>query len=87
MRGTSVPSVYGLLHEANFVLLSSPRAEPSADARDYRDRCVMVTGELATDHPDWAGLDALLIRPDGYAAWAHRHADPPAAPPLTAWLS
>jgi len=87
LRGASVPSVYGLLHEARFVLLTAPHAEPPADARAYRDRCVVVTGELATDRPEWAGLDALLIRPDGYVAWAHRDGDEPAAVPLAAWLS
>jgi hypothetical protein len=85
--GVPAPSVYGLLHEAKFVLLTSPRAEPPADAGQYRDRCVMVTGELdAGGRPGWAGLDALLIRPDGYVAWAHRDGDPPAVPPLAAWL-
>jgi len=87
MQGTSVPSVYGLLHQAKFVLLASPHQEPPRDAATYRDRCVMVAGELAAGHPDWAGIDALLIRPDGYVAWAHRDGDPPAAPPLAAWLS
>jgi hypothetical protein len=68
------------------VLLTSPRQGPPRDAAPYGDRCLMVTGELATDHPDWAGVDALLIRPDGYLAWAHRDGDQPADPPLAAWL-
>ena len=42
-----------------------------------------MTAELAGDYPEWAGLRAMLIRPDGYIAWA-THADD--APPLAAWL-
>ena len=44
----------------------------------------MVTAELVGDHPDWTGLRAVLIRPEGYVAWAS--ADPGAAPPLASWL-
>ena len=36
-----------------------------------------MTAELAEDYPAWAGLRAVLIRPDGYLAWATRTADPP----------
>ena len=43
----------------------------------------VVTAELASDHPEWAGVRALLIRPDGYIAWA---SDADDAPPLAAWL-
>jgi hypothetical protein len=42
-----------------------------------------VTAKLAGDHPEFAGLRALLIRPDGYIAWATTADDPP---PLARWL-
>jgi hypothetical protein len=38
---------------------------------------------LAGDHPEWAGVRAMLICPDGYLAWAARGDD---APPLDTWL-
>ena len=38
-----------------------------------------MTAELARDHPEWAGVRAMLIRPDGYIAWA---SDADDAPPL-----
>jgi FAD binding domain len=43
----------------------------------------VVTAELAGDHPEWAGVRALLIRPDGHVAWATRGDD---VPPLDTWL-
>ena len=42
-----------------------------------------MTAELAGDHPEFAGIRALLIRPDGYIAWATAADDPP---PLARWL-
>jgi len=42
-----------------------------------------VTAELAGDDPDWACIRAMLIRPDGYIAWATSADDPP---PLASWL-
>jgi hypothetical protein len=42
-----------------------------------------VTAELAEDHLAWASLRTVLIRPDGYVAWATPASDPP---PLAAWL-
>jgi hypothetical protein len=47
-------------------------------------RLDIVTAELAGDHPEWAGVRAMLIRPDGYIAWATHAED---APPLATWLS
>jgi hypothetical protein len=38
---------------------------------------------LARDNPDFAGIRALLIRPDGYIAWATAADD---EPPLDSWL-
>ena len=43
----------------------------------------VVTATLAAHHPDWSDVRALLIRPDGYLAWATTADDPP---PLGTWL-
>ena len=58
---------------------SGRRAVPAG----YADRLDVVTAELAEDHPAWAGLRTVLIRPDGYLAWATRATTPP---PLATWL-
>ena len=42
-----------------------------------------VTAVLARDYSGFAGIRALLIRPDGYIAWATAADDPP---PLARWL-
>ena len=42
-----------------------------------------MTAELAGDAAEFAGVRALLIRPDGYIAWATAADDPP---PLARWL-
>ena len=86
LRGAPAPSVYGLLHQGTFVLLATPQ-QAAADHQQYSDRLATVTCELADDRAEWAGLRALLIRPDGYAAWAAHESEPPADPPLRAWLS
>ncbi len=56
---------------------------PSAAPAAFADRLDIVTAELAGDRPEWAGVRAMLIRPDGYIAWA-THTDD--APPLASWL-
>jgi hypothetical protein len=89
LRGAPASSVYGLLNEAMFVLLTPPRqAGPphSGDVQKYSGRLAVVVAELADTSPDWAGLRALLIRPDGYVAWALPESEPPAEPPLSTWL-
>jgi hypothetical protein len=43
----------------------------------------VVTATLAGHHPDWSDVRAMLIRPDGYLAWAATAAD---TPPLDTWL-
>jgi 2-polyprenyl-6-methoxyphenol hydroxylase-like FAD-dependent oxidoreductase len=82
-------TVFGLLHPARFVLLNLGSAAPGPagsawpfQAR-FAGRLDIVTTELAGDHPEWAGLRAMLIRPDGYIAWATDGDD---APPLDTWL-
>jgi 2-polyprenyl-6-methoxyphenol hydroxylase-like FAD-dependent oxidoreductase len=89
LRGAPAASVYGLLNEAMFVLLTPPRQEReplSGDTRKYTGRLAVVAGELTDASPDWAGLRALLVRPDGYIAWALHESEPPAEPLLSTWL-
>jgi 2-polyprenyl-6-methoxyphenol hydroxylase-like FAD-dependent oxidoreductase len=81
LRDAPAATIFGLLHSAKFVLLNLGPA-PVAPA-GFADRLDVVTAGLATDHPVWAGIGAVLIRPDGYAAWASRADD---VPPLATWL-
>ena len=84
LRDAPAATIFGLLPAAKSVLLSlgSAAAAPAGSA-GFADRLDVVTAELATDRPEWAQVRALLIRPDGYVAWASREGD---APPLAAWL-
>jgi 2-polyprenyl-6-methoxyphenol hydroxylase-like FAD-dependent oxidoreductase len=84
LRGAPAPTVFGLLRGARFVLLRLTDDEPHGG--DYGGCLDVVTAELAEERPDWAGVRAMLIRPDGYLAWALRDGDPPAEPPVAAWL-
>jgi 2-polyprenyl-6-methoxyphenol hydroxylase-like FAD-dependent oxidoreductase len=95
LRGAPAPSIYGLLHQAKFVLLTTPRqagqagqpGQPqAADHLRYQDRCAVVTAELADDRPGWPDISAMLIRPDGYLAWVLPESEPQEDPPLSAWL-
>jgi 2-polyprenyl-6-methoxyphenol hydroxylase-like FAD-dependent oxidoreductase len=81
LRGAPAASVSGLLHPAKFLLLTQGAAE--AVPAGYEDRLAIVTAQLATERPDWASVRSLLIRPDGYIAWA---ADTEDSPPFRAWL-
>ncbi len=74
-------TIFGLLHPAKFVLLSLGPA--TAAPAGFEDRLDVVTAELGGHYPEWAGVRALLIRPDGYLAWATGADD---APPLATWL-
>ena len=64
-------------------------AQPGAPGRrptlqdGFADRLDTVTAELAGDIGEFAGVRAMLIRPDGYIAWATSADD---APPLGSWL-
>ncbi len=89
--GAPAATIFGLLHPAKFVLLNLGSAAPAPAGpapagpapAGRADRLDIVTAELAGDNPEWAGVRALLIRPDGYIAWATRADD---APPLASWL-
>jgi len=89
LRGTP-GTIFASLHSAKFVLLNLGPAAASQPLQPlqllpagFADRLDVVTAELAADHPEWAGLRAMLIRPDGYIAWATFADD---APPLRSWL-
>ena len=88
VRGALVSSVYELLSQGTFVLLTRAQAtQPHpADLQKYSGRLTVAVGELADGRPDWASPQALLIRPDGYVAWAPDESESPADPPLGAWL-
>ena len=81
LRDAPAATIFGLLAAAKFVLLRLGSA-PDAPA-GYAGRLDTVTAELAAGHPEWAGARAMLIRPDGYLAWA---SDAGAPPPLAGWL-
>jgi 2-polyprenyl-6-methoxyphenol hydroxylase-like FAD-dependent oxidoreductase len=83
LRGNCAATLFGLLTAARFVLLNlgSPAA-PTLQG-GFADRLDTVTAELAGDTGEFAGVRAMLIRPDGYIAWA-TSADE--APPLGSWL-
>lgn len=81
LRGAPAATVFGLLPSAKFVLLNLGSA--AAVPAGFTDRLDVVTAELATDRPEWAGVRALLIRPDGYLAWASEADE---VPPLATWL-
>ena len=81
LRDAPAATIFGLLRPAKFVLLNlGPVAAAPTGFAGHLD---VVTAELAGDHPEWAGVRAMLIRPDGYIAWATRADD---APPLAGWL-
>jgi 2-polyprenyl-6-methoxyphenol hydroxylase-like FAD-dependent oxidoreductase len=81
LRDAPAATIFGLLHSGKFVLLSlgSPPDVPSG----YADRLDLVTATLAGRHPDWSDVRAMLIRPDGYLAWATTADEEPA---LETWL-
>jgi 2-polyprenyl-6-methoxyphenol hydroxylase-like FAD-dependent oxidoreductase len=81
LRDAPAATIFGLLYPAKFVLLKL--GPVTAVPAGFADRLDVVTAELATDRPEWADIEAVLIRPDGYVAWASRTDD---APPLATWL-
>jgi 2-polyprenyl-6-methoxyphenol hydroxylase-like FAD-dependent oxidoreductase len=71
LRGAPAATIFGLLHPAKFVLLNlgSAAVSDAVYPAGFAGRLDVVTAELASDHPDWSGVRAMLIRPDGYTAW------------------
>lgn len=72
--------VANLLHNARPVLLDLCGGAAAAQAQPWADRVDAVEGELA------GGPAALLIRPDGYVAWATDEFAPGQAPALCSAL-
>jgi hypothetical protein len=84
LKNGPATTIFALLRPARFVLLHlDPAAAAAPVPVGYADRLNVVTAELAEDHPTWSALRSVLIRPDGYLAWATPATDPP---PLTTWL-
>jgi 2-polyprenyl-6-methoxyphenol hydroxylase-like FAD-dependent oxidoreductase len=76
LKGAPAESLFGLLSAAHFVLLDLTGGRlrlPGAGER--ADRLDVVAGRLAGERPDWASVQAVLIRPDGYVAWASDYPD------------
>jgi Aromatic-ring hydroxylase, C-terminal len=81
--GFPAATLFALLQPARFVLLNLGSA-PAPDLQaGFADRLDTVTAELAGDAGEFAGVRAMLIRPDGYIAWATAADD---EPPLDSWL-
>jgi hypothetical protein len=72
LQGSSAATVFGLLASARFVLLDlSGGRLRLADAGERADRLDVVAGRLDPEvAKDWTGAQAVLLRPDGYVAWA-----------------
>ena len=90
LRAGPSATLFGLLPPARFVLLhlrsaapGTPAAFAASTSAGYADRLDTVTVELAGEAGPCAGVRAMLIRPDGYIAWAAAADDPP---PLARWL-
>ena len=79
----SAPAASGSTDSAPAASGSAGSAPAAPIPSGYADRLDVVTAQLAEDHPTWTGLRSLLLRPDGYVAWATPAPDPP---PLTTWL-
>ncbi|WP_104983168.1 monooxygenase [Sorangium cellulosum] len=63
--------LYELLHAGRYVLLDlagDARIEAAAGA--LRDRVELVRATVTEPQCELAGVDALLVRPDGHVAWA-----------------
>jgi 2-polyprenyl-6-methoxyphenol hydroxylase-like FAD-dependent oxidoreductase len=67
LYGSPASTIYGLLHDARFVLLLPPAAPgPEAPSPDVD----VVRATIAAARPEWRDAGPLLIRPDGYLATA-----------------
>ncbi|XXX72547.1 monooxygenase [Sorangium sp. So ce134] len=63
--------LHALLHAGRFVLLDlAGDADLRAAGGPYRDRVDVVRATIVDPPGDLAGVDALLVRPDGHVAWA-----------------
>jgi hypothetical protein len=74
-------SVAGLMHAARPVLLALGETEASTIAKGWRDRVDIVRASIAQPP-----ASAVLIRPDGYVAWAGGRPDDGLEAALHAWF-
>jgi 2-polyprenyl-6-methoxyphenol hydroxylase-like FAD-dependent oxidoreductase len=70
--GAPASAVFELLREPRFVLLDAAGgrlAERFANVGPMLE-IVRASGLNTAERPEWAGINAILLRPDGYVAWA-----------------
>ncbi|SDO51056.1 FAD-dependent monooxygenase [Afipia sp. GAS231] len=64
-------SLYRLLHGGQPLLMHLRGSEAPRSGLDVIDSVRVWSGRVVeTGQPDWAGLRAVLVRPDGHVAWA-----------------
>ncbi|WP_437322066.1 monooxygenase [Sorangium sp. So ce385] len=69
--GRGPARLHELLHAGRFALLDlAGDADLRAAGGAYRDRVEVVQAAIVDPPGDLAGVDALLVRPDGHIAWA-----------------
>lgn len=85
LHGSPVRSVFGLLHQARFVLLDlTGEGRPADGVVD-----IARARAFDTDRPEWQDVRAVLVRPDGHIAWIARRSvvDDDHHPALSRWLN
>jgi 2-polyprenyl-6-methoxyphenol hydroxylase-like FAD-dependent oxidoreductase len=89
LTGTSAPSVFALLRHVRFVLLDltggqlGERFTGMSPALDVAAASAMATATL----PEWRGVRAVLLRPDGHIGWVGPDASAESAASLLRALS
>lgn len=75
--GTACRS-YEFFHNGQFVLLQLDVEEgmPFGELWPGSEHVRVVNASLTKANPDWSGVRAALVRPDGYVAWAVAQSDP-----------
>jgi hypothetical protein len=67
LTGAPAQSVFGLLGDARFLLLDLTGGALGLSTTDHVS---VINATAAQRRPEWAGVDAVLVRPDGHVAWA-----------------
>lgn len=69
---------YELFHNGQFVLLQLDLEEgtPYGELWPGSEHVRVVNASLTKANPDWSGVRAALVRPDGHVAWAVAKSDP-----------
>jgi 2-polyprenyl-6-methoxyphenol hydroxylase-like FAD-dependent oxidoreductase len=71
LEGAAAESTFGLLSSAHFVFLDLSAGATSEWRGSRTDQPAVVTTRLRSGAPkEWADAQAILVRPDGYVAWA-----------------